>query len=443
MEHLETEPEPESRAERHASRALAVIAVSIVAMAATGALYLHPAGNASVAKVVDRPSAAQADYQPAALDFVSPNTGWVVARFAGGAYVLLKTADGGQTWERQLSGIGTGRDAYLRFFDDRHGVFALLAAEPQIFSTTDGGHTWKGQAPIPALAFGLSVTFVDPGHGWLLLRPESPAGGAGRLLRTADGGVTWTDLGLPGLDSDQPFHVQFASLTTGWLDSLNSGPYAYRSDDAGATWRRIVLPAPQGVWPATGQFFVAAQPTEGLGVAATVVNFGPISGRSGIGSTVLVDPPLTVRAFDGGVPVSYVYTTLIDDLAGHGPASARQWVSASAQVQAPNQVQLGSIDGGESWRAIAPPGDPGAIGYADAQTWWWIGSGQWSRSSDGGATWTPVRTVGVVTPLPASLQLLDRQHAWFAAMAGTRPVLETTSDGGIHWRMVLLPPIGP
>jgi hypothetical protein len=26
-------------------------------------------------------------------------------------------------------------------------------------------------------------------------------------------------------------------------------------------------------------------------------------------------------------------------------------------------------------------------------------------------------------------------------MAGTRPVLKTTDDGGVHWRTVMLPPI--
>jgi photosystem II stability/assembly factor-like uncharacterized protein len=117
--------------------------------------------------------------------------------------------------------------------------------------------------------------------------------------------------------------------------------------------------------------------------------------------------------------------------------------ASSSQVQAPNQIQLGSLDGGSTWAVIASPNAPGAIGYANAHNWWWIGSGAWSTSSDGGATWTPNRNLGVPEPLPGSLQVLDSRHAWFGAMTGTRAVLESTTDGGTNWRMTLLPALRP
>ena len=149
------------------------------------------------------------------------------------------------------------------------------------------------------------------------------------------------------------------------------------------------------------------------------------------------------RTFDGGVPVFYSYATFVDAIPSTGlmAAATKNESGASAQFQAPNQVQLGSLDGGSTWSLIAPPSGPGAIGYSDAQNWWWIGSGAWSTSSDGGTTWTPYRNVGVVQPLPGSLQVLDADHAWFGAMAGTKGVLETTSDGGVHWQMIVLPAI--
>jgi photosystem II stability/assembly factor-like uncharacterized protein len=106
-----------------------------------------------------------------------------------------------------------------------------------------------------------------------------------------------------------------------------------------------------------------------------------------------------------------------------------------------NQFQLSSVDGGLSWTAVLAPSNYGAIGYVNALDWRWIGSGAGSTSSDGGATWTQVRGLGVPEPLPGSLQYLDASHAWFGAMAGTRPLVETTDDGGVHWTMKLLPPI--
>jgi len=58
-------------------------------------------------------------------------------------------------------------------------------------------------------------------------------------------------------------------------------------------------------------------------------------------------------------------------------------------------------------------------------------------------TWTPSRNLGVIQPLPGSLEVLDASHAWFGAMAGSRAVLENTNDGGTHWYMTSLPALGP
>jgi len=419
------------------------MAVSLVVIVATGVAYLHPtfdtSRKAAAPPVSDR--LPQASYQPAAIDFVGPNTGWVAALFDSGAYALLATSDGGASWAEQLSGAGGGRGVYLHFFDSRNGVFALLGEQSEMHRTADGGRTWRSPGPFSLPPNLLSLTFADPGHGWVLLSSGSGSSESAQLMSTDDGGVSWTNLGLPVLVGDHAFRVQFTSPQTGWLDSFNGGPYAYRSDDGGATWQQTSLPAPAGGWPRTGQFFVAAHPTKGLGVVTTVINFQPPSGRSGIGGSVVAYPPLTVGTFDGGVPVRYIYATLIDNVAGGAAAPAQTWFSAASQVQAPGQVYLGSFDEGRSWSPVTLPSDAGAIAYADASTWWWIGSGETSTSSDGGRTWTRPRTVGVLEPLPATLELLDHKTAWFGAMAGTRPVMETTDDGGLHWRMVLMPPI--
>jgi hypothetical protein len=245
--------------------------------------------------------------------------------------------------------------------------------------------------------------------------------------------------------NDQAYRVHFTDPQVGWLDTLSARPYAYKSVDGAATWQQVPLPGPRGGWPKTGQFFVGAQATQGIGVIATVTTFAPTFGRSGIGASVVSYPPLTVRTFDGGVPVYYVYTTMTDTIpkADIATVDSKSRNGSSTQVQAPNQVQLGSLDGGSNWSLIAPPTPPGAIGYSDAQNWWWIGSGAWSASSDGGVTWTPSRNVGVPPPLPGSLQVLDTRHAWFGAMAGSRAVLMNTSDGGTHWQMSVLPAIKP
>jgi hypothetical protein len=277
--------------------------------------------------------------------------------------------------------------------------------------------------------------------------PSYPA--AETLYRTSDGGVTWMDEGDPVLAGDGALRIVFADMYRGWLYSVSSGPYAYATDNGGAAWRRVPLPAPSSGWPTAPvgspipeEFFVAARPTVGRGVVATIVPVAPPKGRSPDGGTLLGYPPLTIRAFDGGGSVTYIYTTFGDG----SPYRYTNILSEAGQVIAPiasGQVELSSLDGGYSWKNADVPSAYGAFGFVDALDWWWIGSGEWATSSDGGVNWTGTRPLGVLAPLPGSLQVLDADHAWFGAMVGSRPMLEMTPDGGYEWIAISLPPLRP
>ena len=259
---------------------------------------------------------------------------------------------------------------------------------------------------------------------------ETP-GSPPNLYRTEDRGRSWLNLGQPLAAPGQAYQVRFSSLTTGWLATSGSAPYAYRSEDLGDSLSPVALPTPRGAWPASGQFFVGVQPTSGGGALASIVYFPPVKGRSGVGGSIRAFPPLTVRVFDGGKPDTYTYTTVLDRLSIGGRAGA----------QAPNETVLSTVNNGTTWTPIRPPSGAGAIGYFDAADWWWVGAGSLSRTTDGGVSWTDPQTIGVVEPLPGSLQLLDGAHAWLAASVGSRPVLESTDDAGLHWRIVLLPAV--
>src|SRR5437879_11806404 len=96
----------------------------------------------------------------------------------------------------------------------------------------------------------------------------------------------------------------------------------------------------------------------------------------------------------------------------------------------PDQAELSSLDGGSSWKAAPVPSAYGAIGYADALDWGWVGAGSWATSSDGGVTWTGLRPLSVRAALPGSLQVLDADHAWFGTLGREQPLLQTTRDVG-------------
>lgn len=410
-------------------RSVALIACSVIALAVAGILYTNPV-PAFLSAGHEIPERATSSYRVSAIDFIDPATGWIVVDFDSGEYSILHTDDDGATWTRQLSGIDGGRTHYLKFFDVAVGVLGLVGTTPQLYRTHDGGRTWSS-LPVPNTAGSvLSWSFVDSYFGWALITGTTAAWPLpAYLYRTEDGGLTWKNLGVPAPAPDQVFEVSFTYMTTGWLSSANGGPYAYRTSDFGDTWTRVPLPPPAGGWPSGGAFMVAVQPTSDGGVAATVVFFPTLTGRKGQGAKIHDFPPLTVRAFDGGRPVTYVYAT---------PIGAGITVTVG-QAEPPNQTELSTLDNGATWAAMTLPSAGGAIGYLDAADWWWVGAGQLAGSRDAGVTWSAPAGIAVHEPLPGSLQVLDRLHAWLISSYRSRPVLQATDDGGRHWRTVSLP----
>lgn len=412
-----SEPVPRARV----GRAVGLITLSLVTIAAGGVFFLRP--NLTVFSVG---APARAPYHVAAVDFVTPEVGWVVADVETGDYALLHTEDGGLSWVTQASAPTGGNQQYLKFFDALAGVFALVGTRPVLHRTSDGGQTWTS---IPALgknATVLSWSFVDSDRGWMLAEPA--AGSPARLYSTDDRGWTWSDLGYPVQAPDEAFSVKFSFLTTGWLATSGLAPYAYKTVDFGETWSRVRLPAPLASGNTSGRYYVDVQQTSGGGLIASVVYFPDYLGRSGPGGRIRQFPPLAVPFYDGSRPNNYVFSTMIDQVVG-APNSA---------VQAPQAELLRSLDNGATWVAIEPPALSGTLGYATSSRWFWVDAGAWWSSLDAGLTWVRQADGGrLISPLAGSLQLVDEDHAWFAG--AQTPALEATADAGRHWRVVSLP----
>jgi hypothetical protein len=438
---MDSDDEPQSHSSTsRIRRALTLGALSALALAIAGLAYMHPGWNAGNGTAQSTTSNLVGSRHLAAVDFVTPANGWVVVEHLSQDFVVLHTADAGETWNRQLAGSAEVIGEYLRFFDSSNGVLVVLGTRAALYRTTDGGNTWGRQPLTRAGGYVLSADFVDADHGWLLA--QAPTEGEA-LIRTADGGRTWTGLGSPVAYSDWAYRVVFSDSNHGWLYSESTGPYAYKSQDGGTSWHRVDLPPPPGGWPAADEgsaasgrsrIYVAAHPTQGAGVSVTVV-IGPSVGlRPGDAAALQEVPVLRVRTFDGGDSITSIYA----DVSKNGPPSPGS-SSPRSDPQPVNQFQLSSVDNGLSWKAFSTPAAQGAIAYVDALNWWWIGSGVQAKSTDAGGTWSPIRTLLVPAPLPESVQIIDATHIWFGAMAGQRPLVEKTDDGGVSWTMFLLP----
>src|SRR5450759_1322637 len=106
-----------------ARRALSLIVISLLAIGLTGVVYLRPSLGHSSSPAAPR---VPAPYQLAAVDFVSPTTGWFAATFDSGRFAVMHTTDAGTHWTRQLGGQVGSAGLYVNFFNPAQGIVAVI-----------------------------------------------------------------------------------------------------------------------------------------------------------------------------------------------------------------------------------------------------------------------------------------------------------------------------
>lgn len=182
---------------------------------------------------------------------------WVLGNALGAAgergnAAVLRSDDGGETWQRRP--FGNAMLADIDFADDRHG---WLVALDRIWSTKDGGRTWRLRRQLD-MAVLTGVAGSDRRHafvaGWGTLD------GAPFVLATRDGGVTWSrrpiGLDAPASGSLQSQHIACAGADALWV-TCTAGVMA--STDAGRTWVLQQPPAgePLGIAAADAEHVLA------------------------------------------------------------------------------------------------------------------------------------------------------------------------------------------
>ena len=280
--------------------------------------------------------------------FVDDQIGWV----AGNHGIILKTIDGGNTWVIQNSSTYT---LYSIHFINTNTGWAV-GTFGKILKTTDGGSSWT------VSSFGTnvfsSVFFADENHGWI-------CGWFGSILKTTDGGLTWTPVGVSAIDNF--FSLSFSDNLKGV--AVGTG-YIARTSDGGNTW--------------------------GL------VQFAP-----SLNSVCLLD---NGKGWAVGLDRAYAYTT----------------------------------NGGISW--IYEPGNGAynhleAVSAADENSVWMVGEhGDIFRSTGTFFYMEPVST-GTTDEIQ-DISFVDPDNGWVAGGKGNPypgPTVYKTTNGGIHWTPIILP----
>jgi photosystem II stability/assembly factor-like uncharacterized protein len=156
--------------------------------------------------------------------------GWIVGE--GG--IILKTADGGDTWTSQNSGV---KNNLFNLYCADDNVVVAIGADGAIVRTADGGDHWQVlKSPKLISLFGL--TFVNQNKGFIV-------GEFSTILATADGGQTWT-LNYGGNTDDFTigpyFSIAFSDPQHGLAAGLAGDLMV--TDDGGNKWHAQRLPDP-------------------------------------------------------------------------------------------------------------------------------------------------------------------------------------------------------
>lgn len=282
--------------------------------------------------------------------------------------------------------------------------------------------------PVPGGFQPESVTFDSPSEGWVLGTAPCPAGTCTTLVRTEDGGQTWSAIPAPsasvGQGAGRIDKLRFADRLDGWAYGHNA---LYVTHDGGGHWTAAPLPEPGGssiLSLEAGGGYAYALMLAGSGAAPataavyrTAVNSNGWSLQPGTSVPGAVAGHLVVEAGRAWMVVEVP----------NGPSSFRadlsgQWVTHSLPCQQPGAGVLAaantqdltvvcaegaaagsepklpylSTDAGASWHAAsqAPPaGDtmgaamagPGTIVISAAS-----GASFLYASFDGGHTWSTV-----------------------------------------------------
>lgn len=118
------------------------------------------------------------------------------------------------------------------------------SGETPLLRTLDGGHTWQTISP-PREYIYYDGAFLDSLNAWLLY--YSAIDGTGGILRTNDGGLNWTL--LPQKDEMKNAWIDFSSPTEGIAETASLGAgnayiTHYSTTDGGNTWNPIALNQP-------------------------------------------------------------------------------------------------------------------------------------------------------------------------------------------------------
>lgn len=280
-----------------------------------------------------------------ALDFINSDIGWAL-----GKTHLLMTTDSGHTWIPAAEPADHLTD--VAFFDPNNGYgYASTQSGMHLFRSSDGGQMWSAlTTPTSVQAFVPTSATV----GWML-------GANGAIYQTTNAGASWTLRydGTPGM-----YRLAAAHSDVVWAASKD-GAVVIRTTDGGATWSPAGDPqaasARDGIYG--GGILQAIVPVDAQTAWAVLSTAGPAAG--GVQEVI-------VRTADGGE--SWSLAGFGENMAGLRLISGEA-AFAMMQLNAVGETKITvTADGGTQWTSQTLPIDGLDAVFTDTQNGWLVGT---------------------------------------------------------------------
>ncbi|MDQ3920027.1 MAG: YCF48-related protein [Acidobacteriota bacterium] len=305
-----------------------------------------------------------------------------------------------------------------------HSVFFVgergwaVGGKGALLETTDGGASWQLLRP-PTEDALQDVFFTDERTGFIVCvrsvySPMKVGEPRSYLLKTTDGGATWTRVDVVGAgdDSLQLARVRFADARRGWVFGEEGALYS--TEDGGATWARLRVPTRHLL---LGASLLDARQAWLVGAGQTLLQTsdGGLTWREGQLRGLparFSSSPQTARAQPTGVSAQ-----------AHSTAASAQLTGAAAQSQPSSSSPRAPQAQASSLRL-------NAVSFADARRGWAVGAnGAVLATTDGGRTWAAQES-GTDSDL-FDVKFFDAREGWAVGSGGA--AIHTT-DGGQTWQ---------
>lgn len=320
----------------------------------------------------------------------------------------------------------------MRMLDQQHG-WALTASS--ILKTSDGGQTWQDVTPPHiALSPNPSAVFYNRSTAWVdITKPFESGIKAIQLIHTTNGGKTWTT--QSATINTQPMgliDLKFINAQEGWMEvdegigAGQQGAGIVHTTNGGATWKLIST----SITPPHGVVFF---PYMGRKTGLTFIN----SHTGWAGVTTYGNAAFVFVTQDGGV--SWIQQTLptLQNMGGSTPPVVFGHTIIMPMVEYNGFTFDVSHNGGFTWQStfLLPTNiSQNSVYVADSTHAWAINNlGGLYFTTTGGQSWGSHLTLHNVS----QFSFISNRIGWaYSGPSQNVPTLLKTTDGGHSWNKI-------